>query len=154
MCCIFNLVYSVTALNTYTEVTCPECDTVVLTRLQKQKFYSLFRLLTIEREVNGLQVVSLSSSWVRTNRKPIWNISKGAQINKKNLICPTAQQKTTWQLPASFSRTRTGYWMKSFLIVTSSDVHSSRLSFWATTLATEKLSQPKASAIQHVREEN
>lgn len=27
-------------------------------------------------------------------------------------------------------------------MVTSSDVHSSRLSFWATTLATEKLSQP------------
>lgn len=37
-------------------------------------------------------------------------------------------------VPACSSRTNTGYWMKSFLMVTSKEVHSSRLSFWTTTL--------------------
>lgn len=49
-------------------------------------------------------------------------------------------------VPACSSRTNTGYWMKSFLMVTRSEVHSSLLSFCTTTLK-EALSQNRHQAV-------
>ena len=48
------------------------------------------------------------------------------------LPCRTFQHISA--VPACSSRTSTGYWMKSFLMVTRREVHSSLLSFCTTTL--------------------
>lgn len=99
---------------------------------------------TVEGKVNGLQVVSLSRSGVITRRTTICQ-----KVNKHiNKTAPDLEiQHSACYSPVSFSRTSSGYLTKSFLMVTSNEVHSSRLSFWATTLSTKQL---KGSAIHAV----